>query len=96
MGGDAMVIGANVAKREEIDAMIAAVVKHYGQIDVLVNNAGITRDTLMMRMKPDMWEDVIDTNLSSVFYASQVGAAMWQPRVVHHHAGPQMMQQSHI
>ena len=42
-----------------------------GRLDVLVNNAGITRDTLMMRMKPEQWEDVISTNLSSVFYATQ-------------------------
>lgn len=37
-------------------------------------NAGITRDTLMMRMKPDQWDDVINTNLSGVFYATQVCA----------------------
>ncbi len=40
-------------------------------MDVLVNNAGITRDTLMMRMKPDQWQAVIDTNLSGVFFCSQ-------------------------
>jgi 3-oxoacyl-[acyl-carrier protein] reductase len=45
----------------------------WGRVDVLVNNAGITRDTLIMRMKPEMWQEVIDTNLSGVFYASQVG-----------------------
>lgn len=39
-------------------------------------NAGITRDTLMMRMKPDQWTDVIDTNLTGVFYATQV---IWLP-----------------
>ena len=42
-------------------------------VDVLVNNAGITRDTLMMRMKPEQWQAVIDTNLTGVFYATQVG-----------------------
>ena len=47
-------------------------VSHWGTVDVLVNNAGITRDTLIMRMKPDQWQSVIDTNLSAVFYASQV------------------------
>lgn len=45
---------------------------HWGTVDVLVNNAGITRDTLVMRMKPEQWQSVIDTNLSAVFYASQV------------------------
>ena len=43
---------------------------------MLVNNAGITRDTLMMRMKPEQWQEVIDVNLSGVFYATQVRAAV--------------------
>lgn len=46
----------------------------WGTLDILVNNAGITRDTLMMRMKPEQWQAVIDTNLSGVFYATQVGS----------------------
>ena len=47
-------------------------VARWGTVDVLVNNAGITRDTLIMRMQPDQWQSVIDTNLSAVFYASKV------------------------
>ena len=43
----------------------------FGTIDVLVNNAGITRDGLVMRMKPAQWQSVIDTNLSGVFYCTQ-------------------------
>ena len=72
LGGDAMVVGANVADKAELDAMFKAVVDAYGTLDVLVNNAGITRDTLMARMKPEQWQSVIDTNLTSVFYATQV------------------------
>ena len=41
-------------------------------VDVLVNNAGITKDGLVMRMKPEAWQSVIDTNLTGVFYATQV------------------------
>lgn len=52
--------------------LIKETVERWGTVDVLVNNAGITRDTLIMRMKPDQWQSVIDTNLSAVFYASQV------------------------
>lgn len=52
--------------------LIKETVEHWGTVDVLVNNAGITRDTLIMRMKPEQWQSVIDTNLSAVFYASQV------------------------
>ena len=44
----------------------------WGTVDILVNNAGITRDTLIMRMKPEQWQAVIDTNLTGVFYATQV------------------------
>jgi len=43
----------------------------FGTVDVLVNNAGITKDTLVMRMKPDQWQDVIDINLSGDFYCTQ-------------------------
>ena len=43
----------------------------WGQVDVLVNNAGITRDGLILRMKPEQWQDVIDVNLTGVFYATQ-------------------------
>ena len=46
-------------------------VDHFGTIDVLINNAGITKDTLVLRMKPDQWQSVIDVNLSGVFYCTQ-------------------------
>lgn len=51
--------------------MFDEIVQEYGTVDVLVNNAGITRDTLVMRMKPEQWQAVIDTNLSGVFYCTQ-------------------------
>ena len=56
--------------------LITETMDKWGQVDVLVNNAGITRDTLVMRMKPEQWQSVIDTNLSAVFYASQVGCLL--------------------
>ncbi|GBF96356.1 hypothetical protein Rsub_09427 [Raphidocelis subcapitata] len=70
-GGEAITAKADVSKREDLEALVKAATDKWGSLDVLVNNAGITRDTLMMRMKPDQWQDVIDTNLSSVFYATQ-------------------------
>lgn len=70
-GGEAVTVKADVSKREDLEALVKAATDKWGSLDVLVNNAGITRDTLMMRMKPEQWQDVIDTNLSSVFYATQ-------------------------
>jgi len=56
---------------DAIKGMFDAVVAAYGTVDVLINNAGITRDTLVVRMKPEQWQAVIDTNLSGVFYCTQ-------------------------
>ncbi len=61
----------NVADGEAVQAFVQEIAKHFGRLDLLVNNAGITRDGLAMRMKGEDWQAVIDTNLSSVFYASQ-------------------------
>jgi len=70
-GGDAIAVQANCAKPDDIKEMFQAAVDAYGTVDVLINNAGITKDTLVMRMKPDQWQDVIDVNLSGVFYCTQ-------------------------
>ncbi|MEO0942070.1 MAG: 3-oxoacyl-[acyl-carrier-protein] reductase [Cyanobacteria bacterium J06642_12] len=67
-GGKAIAIGTNVGDVEAVTQMFATVMETWGQIDVLVNNAGITRDTLMLRMKPQDWQAVIDLNLSGVFW----------------------------
>jgi 3-oxoacyl-[acyl-carrier protein] reductase len=61
----------NVNDGPGIEAAIDAIVKEHGGLQVLVNNAGITRDTLSMRMKDDDWDAVIDTNLKAVFRVSR-------------------------
>lgn len=66
-GRKAFVVQANVASASEVDNMVKEVVKEFGRLDILVNNAGITRDNLLIRMKEDEWNEVIDTNLKSVF-----------------------------
>ena len=70
-GGDAIAVQANVAKQDEVDALFKAAVDAFGEVNVLVNNAGITRDTLMMRMKLAQWQEVIDLNLTGVFLCTQ-------------------------
>ncbi len=61
----------NVTSQESIDALVADIEAKEGAIGILCNNAGITRDTLLLRMKPDDWEAVIQTNLASVFRLSK-------------------------
>ena len=61
----------NVTEPGAVDALIDAVSKEFGAISILVNNAGITRDNLLMRMKDEDWASIIDTNLTSVFRTSK-------------------------
>lgn len=71
MGSDAMAIGSDVSKPDQVDALINATMEKWGRVDVLVNNAGITRDTLLLRMKPEEWQAVIDLNLTGVFLCTK-------------------------
>ena len=61
----------NVADQVSIDAVLEQIKQEFGDIDILVNNAGITRDNLLMRMKDEEWFDILQTNLSSVYYLSK-------------------------
>jgi len=70
-GGEAIALQADVSKADQVDALVAATVDKWGRIDVLVNNAGITRDTLLLRMKPEDWQAVIDLNLTGVFLCTR-------------------------
>lgn len=61
----------NVTNGEQVQAVIKEITEQFGAPQVLVNNAGITKDNLFMRMKDDEWQDVIDTNLNSLFLVSK-------------------------
>ena len=61
----------NVTDGVAVDALIDSIVKEHGGLHILVNNAGITRDTLAMRMKDEQWDEVADTNLKAVFRVSR-------------------------
>ncbi|MDD2932951.1 MAG: 3-oxoacyl-ACP reductase FabG [Methylotenera sp.] len=67
--GEGMALNVNDAV--QVEATLKAISEKYGDVSILVNNAGITRDTLLMRMKDDDWDAVISTNLTSVFRMSQ-------------------------
>ncbi|MDR1730708.1 MAG: 3-oxoacyl-[acyl-carrier-protein] reductase [Synergistaceae bacterium] len=62
---------ADVSQGEEVLALFRAIEKTMGPVQVLINNAGITRDNLLMRMKPEEWNDVIAANLNSVFFCTK-------------------------
>ncbi|MCM0147400.1 3-oxoacyl-ACP reductase FabG [Photobacterium galatheae] len=64
-------LALNVTSQESIDEVLKQIKEAYGDVDILINNAGITRDNLLMRMKDDEWQDIIDTNLTSVFRLSK-------------------------
>ena len=67
LGNNSFAVKSDASKLEEAEALINQVVEQCGKLDVVVNNAGITRDNLLMRMKEEDWDAVIDTNLKSVF-----------------------------
>ncbi|GAB4215195.1 MAG: 3-oxoacyl-[acyl-carrier-protein] reductase [Synechococcales cyanobacterium] len=73
-GGKAFLLPGNVGDPEVVDGMFERVVKDYGRLDVLVNNAGITRDGLLLRMKLEDWQAVINTNLTGVFLCLKAAA----------------------
>ena len=64
-------IVCDLSNKEDLKKLIPSVEKDLGKIDILINNAGITRDQLMMRMKDEIWDEVIQTNLNSAFYLSK-------------------------
>ena len=66
-GVKALVVQADVSIGADVDRLLAAALDSFSRIDVLVNNAGITRDTLLMRMSEDDWDSVLNTNLKSAF-----------------------------
>ncbi|MEO0539574.1 MAG: 3-oxoacyl-[acyl-carrier-protein] reductase [Cyanobacteria bacterium P01_A01_bin.105] len=70
-GGSAIALQADVSQADQVDALVKGTMDKFGRIDVLVNNAGITRDTLLLRMKPADWQAVIDLNLTGVFLCTK-------------------------
>jgi 3-oxoacyl-[acyl-carrier protein] reductase len=71
IGDRASALALDVADRASVEAGFARLLEQHGRIDALVNNAGITRDTLLLRMKPDDWDQVLATNLTGAFHTTQ-------------------------
>jgi len=80
-GGTAEGYAADVANSADVNRVVEAVEAKFGKIHVLVNNAGVTRDGLMLRMEEDAWQEVIDTNLKGTFlFSKAVGMLMMRAR----------------
>ena len=75
-GGKAFTVQGDVSNSEEVDRIFKTVKDEFGGLDVLVNNAGINRDALLIRMKESNWDDVIATDLKSDFLTTKAAAAM--------------------
>lgn len=71
LGRNALIFQADAVDAKKAEEVIGDIVKQWGKLDILVNNAGITKDTLIMRMSEEQWDDVIQTNLKSVFNYSK-------------------------
>lgn len=70
-GADSLILKVDVSKSEDVENFVKKVIEKFGKIDVLVNNAGITRDTLLMRMKEEDFDKVIETNLKGTFLVTK-------------------------
>jgi len=70
-GGTAIAVGADVGKAADVERLFAATVEQLGPVNVLVNNAGIVRDTLLLRMSVDDWDTVLETDLRSVYLCTK-------------------------
>ncbi|WHY79305.1 3-oxoacyl-[acyl-carrier-protein] reductase [Neobacillus sp. WH10] len=82
LGRDAFSVKCNVANAEEVGEMVKSAIDRFGKLDILINNAGITKDNLLMRMKEEEWDDVININLKGVFLCTKaVTRQMMKQRV---------------
>jgi len=71
LGSDAIAVKADVARKSEVENLVAAAVDKFGRLDILVNNAGFTRPSLMLNMTEDQWDQVVDIHLKGAFLCAQ-------------------------
>ncbi len=74
LGGEAYLYQADVSKEDEVENMFKDILTKFGRLDIVINNAGITRDNLLLRMKIEDWDEVLAVNLRSVFLCTRAAA----------------------
>jgi 3-oxoacyl-[acyl-carrier protein] reductase len=74
VGSSAFAYAADVADETQVNAAFDAILKAHGKLDILVNNSGVTRDGLVLRMTDAQWDEVVDTNLKGVFHCCRAAA----------------------
>lgn len=70
-GGESLAIKADVSQRQQVEDMVAETIKHFGQIDILINNAGIIRDAMSWKMSDEQWDLVVKVNMTGTFLCSR-------------------------
>lgn len=70
-GGKAVAVGGDVSKAAEAQGLIDAAIKNFGRLDILVNNSGLTRDGLLIRMRDEDWHEILAVNLHATFYCTR-------------------------
>ncbi|MCX7983079.1 MAG: 3-oxoacyl-ACP reductase FabG [Syntrophales bacterium] len=80
LGSDAVAVIGSVASREVVQKMVDTAVNVFGTIDIMVNNAGITRDVILHKMTDEQWNEVIAVNLTGVFYGIQIAARVMREK----------------
>ncbi len=71
LGCSGFAVAADIRDKSAVEEMVNTVQKHFGRLEILVNNAGITRDSLLLRMKEQDWDDVLATNLTGIFHCTR-------------------------
>jgi 3-oxoacyl-[acyl-carrier protein] reductase len=79
-GGQAVYVLGSVSDRATMQKMVDTAIKEFGTLDIIVNNAGITRDSILHKMNDDQWNAVIDVNLTGVFYGIQCAARVMREK----------------
>ncbi|MCX6353846.1 MAG: SDR family NAD(P)-dependent oxidoreductase [Candidatus Aureabacteria bacterium] len=74
-GGEALAIRADVGRSDEVDAMVGSIISAWGRLDLLVNNAGLTHNSLLIGTREEIWDRVVTTNLKGAFNCSRAAAA---------------------